>query len=714
MEQEVTSEKLLKAALLYAYRGWYVFPLSPKTKIPLKGSAGFKDATRDPDVIRAWWTDSPLANIGLDCERSGVVVLDVDVKNGKVGAESLMELTEGEASHLATLHARTWSGGDHYFFRGSQASSASKLARDLDIKGDGGYVVLAPSCVEEDGKAGVYTWTDTEDFREEGALTESLLGFPDLFRPIEKVKTSITEVETFEEGTRNKSLFDLGCSYRGRGMGRSEIAMLLDDANKKRCKIPVDPKELAKIIDNVMQKSVNEPILEGPVPEPTFETQTRFSNYTPPAKGPVPKPKFCTLGKLKETPQSVTKWMVDELLPVGGIMLMAGDSGAGKTELAANLALAVVNGGEFLSRKCEQGVVAWINLDEPVATFCDRMGALEMPDDQLVYCGADSFDELAAGQEMAWLESLIEEAQPRIVFIDTLGRFLKIKDFNDYGPFQRATDRLRPIIEKYGSTIVFLHHLKKGTTELNGSGGIKGCLDVLQLVVKAPNGKRTTYTDKVRGLARDIEPTDLQFDEETRRITAAAPEWMLQRDRAASNMLEYLQRIGKATADNLVEHSKGKAPVARDALKRMAANGTILTTGSGKKGDPCFYSLPGPQSAGLSFNCGTDPRVTENVPENVATPYSSSDKMLRVKREHLEYPGESCFPEHNQGIKNGVSRSVDFTPGVNPDQPGPTRRIPENPGEIMLPGASDIFGNISPKNTVVNLMAYAVNKLGVA
>ena len=74
---------LLKAALRYAARGWAVFPLAPGTKVPLKGSNGVKDATKNTDQIRSWWTKNPDANIGCATgAASGCTVLDLDTKDG--------------------------------------------------------------------------------------------------------------------------------------------------------------------------------------------------------------------------------------------------------------------------------------------------------------------------------------------------------------------------------------------------------------------------------------------------------------------------------------------------------------------------------------------------------------------------------------------------------------------------------------------------------
>src|SRR3954453_18758431 len=69
------------SALAYAERGWPVFPLRPREKVPLiakaAGGNGVHDATTDLDQISAWWTRCPRANIGL-AAGPAFWVLDVD------------------------------------------------------------------------------------------------------------------------------------------------------------------------------------------------------------------------------------------------------------------------------------------------------------------------------------------------------------------------------------------------------------------------------------------------------------------------------------------------------------------------------------------------------------------------------------------------------------------------------------------------------------
>ena len=89
-------------------------------------------------------------------KESGLVVLDVDVDKG--GEESLRELEAEHGELPTTTIAVTGSGGMHYFFRHpgvEMRNSAGKLGAGLDVRGDGGYVVAAPS---NHASGGHYDW----------------------------------------------------------------------------------------------------------------------------------------------------------------------------------------------------------------------------------------------------------------------------------------------------------------------------------------------------------------------------------------------------------------------------------------------------------------------------------------------------------------------------------------------------------------------------
>ena len=92
------------AARSYATRGWPVFPLEPNSKIPYKGSRGFKDATTDENRVTDWWTQFPASNIGVSTGKK-LVVLDVDPRHG--GDDSLRSLEQQYGPLPETLRTMT-------------------------------------------------------------------------------------------------------------------------------------------------------------------------------------------------------------------------------------------------------------------------------------------------------------------------------------------------------------------------------------------------------------------------------------------------------------------------------------------------------------------------------------------------------------------------------------------------------------------------------
>jgi len=146
-----TDNAILNAALEYAARGWFVFPLKTGEKTPLTPH-GFKDATTDPEQVRAWWTQCPEANVGIRTGReSGLVVLDIDHHGEADGEESLAKLLKEFGPLPPTFEVRTPNGGRHLYFahRDGEVKSRNGLRPGLDLKADGGYVVAPPSVLSE-------------------------------------------------------------------------------------------------------------------------------------------------------------------------------------------------------------------------------------------------------------------------------------------------------------------------------------------------------------------------------------------------------------------------------------------------------------------------------------------------------------------------------------------------------------------------------------
>lgn len=150
---------LASAALAYAKAGWAVFPLLPGGKTPLyKG--GVNDATTDDATVRRWWSKQPKANIGIALKRSGLGVVDLDVKpeKGKDGVKELesIMLVDGELGDVAVQ--TTPSGGRHHVFK-QRGSMLDKVdwRKGIDIlTAKHRYIVAEPSVLT--GLKRGYAW----------------------------------------------------------------------------------------------------------------------------------------------------------------------------------------------------------------------------------------------------------------------------------------------------------------------------------------------------------------------------------------------------------------------------------------------------------------------------------------------------------------------------------------------------------------------------
>ncbi|MGH8882875.1 MAG: bifunctional DNA primase/polymerase, partial [Stackebrandtia sp.] len=158
----------------YATTGWPVFVLSGG-KVPLANCRacrqassshdmescpcltchGFYAATVDADRIIAMVSGHPGVLAVRTGAPSGLVVVDVDPRNG--GTQTFARLLADRVLHTDTLTTRTGGGGVHLYFAhpgGWVKGGGKALGPGVDVKADGGYSVVPPSSFN--GKS--YMW----------------------------------------------------------------------------------------------------------------------------------------------------------------------------------------------------------------------------------------------------------------------------------------------------------------------------------------------------------------------------------------------------------------------------------------------------------------------------------------------------------------------------------------------------------------------------
>ena len=219
-------------------------------------SNGLKAATRDVNQIRQWWTANPNANLGIPTGRAnGLLVIDVDNGPEKHGEDNLIAL-EGTLGRLPeTWESLTGGGGRHLFFQYPEGldvrNSASKFAPNIDVRGEGGYVIAEPA---RHASGRIYAW-ETEHMPDDVPLAQLPMGWlnaltgshttPPAQQPIPQARFELPD--TIPEGQRNDVLFKLAASMRAGGVQEDAALETLRKVNTERCKPPLPADEVEMV-----------------------------------------------------------------------------------------------------------------------------------------------------------------------------------------------------------------------------------------------------------------------------------------------------------------------------------------------------------------------------------------------------------------------------------------------------------------------------------
>lgn len=212
-------------------------------------------ASNDLAVITEWVQRYPRANAGLATGAlSGVIALDVDSGNG--GHESLeaREAAHGDLPH--TVQALTGSGGYHFFFKYpgfKVTNSAGKLGPGLDIRGDGGMVVLPPSRSAK----GPYSWVFSPETTPIAPAPAWLLTQTTAAPHASKARSGdewASMIASIGDGQRNTTLAALAGALFRSNLPPTLAHSLLHAVNQARCKPALSEREVNVIAASIAKK----------------------------------------------------------------------------------------------------------------------------------------------------------------------------------------------------------------------------------------------------------------------------------------------------------------------------------------------------------------------------------------------------------------------------------------------------------------------------
>ncbi len=264
----------LGGAFLLAQRGVPVLPLWGVTGTRCRCRLGVtcphpgkhplrrEPASMRAGTIEAWWRRAPWANVGartgaVRASGAGVLVIDIDPRH--LGDESWERLTEGRGMP-ETWETITGSRGRHLWYAydptgtGPVPCSVGHLGAGVDVRADGGLVVVPPSGHVSGGRYGWELSSSPEDgvplASAPNWLLAAILGAraPRVVgRPGGGGAGAGTAGDVIPAGQRNDTLYRLACGWRAKGLEAPAILAALGDVNASRCDPPLEDRELVAL-----------------------------------------------------------------------------------------------------------------------------------------------------------------------------------------------------------------------------------------------------------------------------------------------------------------------------------------------------------------------------------------------------------------------------------------------------------------------------------
>lgn len=511
----------LEQALKLAMNGYYLFPLGENSKMPEAGYPWKHRSTTDPDTIKGWFVDKFMGyehnpNIGIDCGKSGLYVVDVDVKEGKRGDKTIAAL-EKKHGLTPTLESVTPTGGRHLLYKNTKelCNTAEKLGAGIDTRGVGGFIVAPGS--EIDGN--VYKFVNKKKVAElDEWIGEAL--HEHRFKPNKDKGDTITEDDAADiqraitwlqknaepaiegEGGDHVTyataakLRDLGCSED------TTLELMLEHWNDE-CDPPWDADDLAYKVKNAFR--YGQSATGASSPEADFEDKAipaSMKKQKEARKAAGGALRFLEKFDVNKIPRR--EWVFGFLALARKVTLLVAPAGAGKSTLTLSIAISKATGRNILGLEPRGRGRVWVyNNEDDMEEMQRRIGAImqhygipmeelfdeDVRHDQKCYLAVTSGEDrplrIARRGDAGEIKSVdtkqiiadIKEHDVKLLIVDPFSETHEA-DENDNKQIQEVAKLYRKIAWETGCAVFLVHHTKK--LDIASSDGHDGNLDTVR------------------------------------------------------------------------------------------------------------------------------------------------------------------------------------------------------------------------------------------
>jgi hypothetical protein len=578
MDNTINKPPILAAAQYWANKGFPVFPLRHHLKTPANAD-GFRSASTDQRQVLEWFGGGSQHNIGLKCG-GGLVVIDVDVKGGVNGMETLHALESAHGVLPSTFEVATPSGGKHLYYRypagvqvGSRAGKiAGNPAPGVDVRGDGGYVVVPPSTLHADadpkGKAvtGEYLITKKVAIADLPTTWLSVLEKqatqepPQQHKPRHEPRAESDKLADIQDALAHvppdnydtwarmgMALYSLGNDGFALwdAWSRNSAKYYAKEMPAKWRSFEGSQINPQSVFFEAAQHGWVNPARGRPRNQEGGQQQQHRTEWRGNHANDDQRDHVRLVSGLSITPRRM-EWVWKDWLPRGKLSLLVGAPKTGKTLLAIDLAAVITSGGTFPdgTRADKSDVIFWTAEDDLDDTISPRFKAAGGDLSRVHFVGntvsSGRGQPFNPAQDLPLLMGAIQgmEKPPALLILDPV-----VSVTHDMNNALQVRMSLLPVIEMaqaHGMAVCGITHFRKSSGEAGNIGeriiGSSAFLQVARMVwyaIKPPDmdGQRvffkgdTNLAESDEGYLYEVEGREAEFKEHQLTIQTAGIVW---------------------------------------------------------------------------------------------------------------------------------------------------------------------------------------------
>jgi hypothetical protein len=321
--------------------------------------------------------------------------------------------------------------------------------KGLDVRGDGGQVVAAPSLHPNGGS---YAWIEGGGLGdlEIAECPAWLKAMIEGEKPQERIEPPVEE--TIPEGARDATLTSMAGTMRRKGFSEAAIEAALLETNRAQCQPPLSDDQVRKIVRSIGSKPPGTNVAQG-------KTQARI---------PVAE----LFSVVEDDPNPIE--LIAGMFPRGDVSLMFGKAGCGKTIFIDYLARQLSEGGTIMGgcllKNEPARKVVFFEAEVTKKLFANRKYDFGWGGNaaNLKYIFQSELVKRGMWLDFAtdgeYFREIFKQERPDLVVFDTMQGFHSL-DENRASDMKTVMTCLKQWAAEFNCAIVIIHHARKGNTQ---------------------------------------------------------------------------------------------------------------------------------------------------------------------------------------------------------------------------------------------------------